>query len=132
MCKRHRTPGELNHPSPPDNGSKITLIMAEGISVPWRNELDVFQASCFIKYFYSITLQLLGAVMGGCSSDLLLAPGLLCTGLDETQRSSEQGKILSTTKILSTIKSGTVISLAFREYSELFVILRRSPRGKLN
>lgn len=58
---------------PPASRSKITLIMAEGISVPWRNELGVFQASCLIKYFHSLTLQLQAAAMGGCSSDLVIS-----------------------------------------------------------
>ena len=74
--------------------------MAEGIPVPWRNELGVFQASRFIRCFHSITLQLQGAVSGGGGAAALtcsLAQGLLRTWLDETQCSSEQEKNLRIT-----------------------------------
>jgi len=56
----------INHRLHYDPTQCITLITAEeGIPVPWRNERSVFQASRFIKCFYSITLQLQGVVSGG-------------------------------------------------------------------
>lgn len=113
--------------SPQPAGPSIILIMAEGIPVPWRNELGVFQAPCLIKCFYSITLQLQGAVMGICSSDLLISARTIAHMAQWDPAIVWAGK-----NPQNNIKSGVVKSLAFRESSEFFVILRRSPRGKLN
>lgn len=55
---------QTNPSSPQPVGPSITLITAEGIPNPWRNELGVFPASCFTECLYSIALQLQGAVMG--------------------------------------------------------------------
>lgn len=81
---RAQQAGNTNLIPPP--GLSITLIMAEDIPVPWRNELGVFQASRFIKCFHSITLQLQGAVSGGAAAlTCSLTQGHLRTLLDETQ-----------------------------------------------
>lgn len=72
----------------PPLGLSITLIRAEDIPVPWRSELGVFQASRFIKCFYSITLQLQGVVSGGRRAAAVtcsLTQGHLHTLLDETR-----------------------------------------------
>lgn len=75
---RESAPGTRHHPPAQLLGPSTTLIMAEGIPVCWRNELGVFQALRFIKYFYSITLQLRGAGSGRAAAlTCSLAPRLL-------------------------------------------------------
>lgn len=76
--ERESAPSTRHHPLAQLPGLSITLIMAEGIPVCWRNELGVFQALRFIKCFYSITLQLQGAGSSRAAAlTCSLAPGLL-------------------------------------------------------